>query len=100
MVPEERGSAEENMFMNEATFLPSFYEIVILWCQTERKCRENRFMNEATFLPSFLEIIILWHQTERKCGFLALNINQRVGSWLTHTQCLSADPTTGVGAEL
>jgi hypothetical protein len=24
----------------------------------------------------------------------------RVGSWLTHTQCLSADQTTGVGAEL
>jgi hypothetical protein len=38
MVPEERGSAEENMFMNEATFLPSFYEIIILWWQTERKC--------------------------------------------------------------
>jgi hypothetical protein len=71
MVPEERGSAEENMFMNEATFLPSFYEI-----------------------------IILWHQPERKCGFLALNINQRVGSWLTHTQSTSTDPTTGVGAEL
>jgi hypothetical protein len=60
--------------------------------------KENKFMNEATFLPSFYEIIFLWRQTERKCGFLTLNINQRVGSWLTHTQC--ADQTTGVGAEL
>jgi hypothetical protein len=33
----QRGSAEENRFMNEATFLPSFLEIIILWCQTERK---------------------------------------------------------------
>ncbi len=78
MVPEERRSAEENMFMNEATFLPSFYETIILWHQTERKCRENKFMNDANFLPSFYEIIILWHQTERKCGFLALNINHCV----------------------
>ncbi len=63
----QRGSAAENKFMNDANVMPSFYEIIILWCQTERKCgKRNKFMNEATFLPSFYEIIILWHQTERK----------------------------------
>jgi hypothetical protein len=37
-VARQRGSAEkENKFMNVVTFLLSFYEIIILWCQTERK---------------------------------------------------------------
>jgi hypothetical protein len=49
MVPEERGSAEENMFMNEATFLPSFYEIIILWYQTERKCGRKKVYECSDF---------------------------------------------------